>query len=105
MKPLKKMTATTNTVPATMPTHAATAVSLLGLRLCSCGAGGGGGVGVGGSAGGAADSMGPVVGSVDVGVSLMFPMIVAVLRCWSRNTYESAMKLLAAEALAGHSPV
>jgi hypothetical protein len=80
MKPLKKMTATTNTVPATMPTHAATAVSLLGLRLCSWGAGGGGGAG--GTAGGAA-SMGSVVGSVDVGVSLMFPMIVAVLRCWS----------------------
>jgi hypothetical protein len=81
MKPLKKMTATTNTVPATMPTHAATAVSLLGLRLCSCGAGGGGGVG--GTAGGGAASMGPVVGSVDVGVSLMFPMVVAVLRSWS----------------------
>jgi hypothetical protein len=28
MKPVKKMTATTKTVPATMPTHAATAESL-----------------------------------------------------------------------------
>jgi hypothetical protein len=28
MKPLKKMTAMTKTVPATMPTHAATALSL-----------------------------------------------------------------------------
>jgi hypothetical protein len=83
MKPLKKMTATTNTVPATMPTHAATAVSLLGLRSCSCTCGGRAGGGVGGTTGGGAASMGPVVGSVDVGVSLMFPMVATVLRCWS----------------------
>jgi hypothetical protein len=80
MKPLKKMTATTKTVPATMPTHAATAVSLPGRRRrCSCGSTGGGAVG--GSAGGTVLAMGPVVGSVDVVVSLMSPMMVAVVRC------------------------
>jgi hypothetical protein len=78
MKPLKKMTVTMNTTPATMPTHAATAFSLPGRRRRSCSCGGGGATG--GSAGGAA-AMGPVVGSVDVVVSLMSPMIVAVLRC------------------------
>jgi hypothetical protein len=79
MKPLKKMTATMNTTPATMPTHAATAVSLLGRRPRLCGSTGGGAVG--GSAGGAVLAMGPVVGSVDVVVSLMSPMMVAVVRC------------------------
>ncbi|HTF54294.1 MAG TPA: hypothetical protein VK735_43185 [Pseudonocardia sp.] len=77
MKPLKKMTATMNTTPATMPTHATTAVSLLGRRPRSCGGGGA----AGGSAGGGAAAMGPVVGSVDVVVSLMSPMMVAVVRC------------------------
>jgi hypothetical protein len=79
MKPLKKMTVTMNTTPATMPTHAATAFSLLGRRPRSCSCGGGGAAG--GSAGGGAAAMGPVVGSVDVVVSLMSPMMVAVLRC------------------------
>ena len=43
MKPLKKMTATMKTTPATMPTHAATAVSLerRGARSTSVGCGGG----------------------------------------------------------------
>jgi hypothetical protein len=41
--------------------------------------------------------MGPVVGSVDAVVSLMSPMIVALVRYRSRTAYESAMKVLPAE--------
>jgi hypothetical protein len=81
MNPLKKMTVTMKTTPATMPTQAATAFSLLGRRTRSCSCGGGGGGAAGGSAGGGAAAMGPVVGSVDVVGSLMSPMMVAVLRC------------------------
>jgi hypothetical protein len=78
------MTATMNTTPATIPTHAATAVSLLWRRSYTCG-GGGGVVAMGPVVGGGVVAMGPVVGSVVGSVggvgSVMSTMIVAVLRC------------------------
>jgi hypothetical protein len=62
MKPEKKMTATMKTIPATMPTQAATAVRRLGRRVST----------YAGDAG-AAVVTGPVAGSEDDVVSLMNP--------------------------------
>jgi len=78
MKPEKKITATMNTTPATMPTQAAAAVSL--LRRGSSRMTGGGA------------ATGTVAGSgEDVGVSLMAKIMQTVLMCQSCITYESAV--------------
>ena len=70
MKPEKKTTATMKTTPATMPTHAAATVTRLRRGSRSTYVGGDGAV-----------ATGPVAGSEDVGVSLMNPMVQAVLMC------------------------
>jgi hypothetical protein len=89
MKPVPKMIETMNTTPATMPTHAATTLSRLDRLRYS---GGGGGAYGGPAGGGGVASMGPVTGSLDVVVSLMCPMMVAVVMRRSRTGCESAMK-------------
>ena len=78
------MTATMKTTPATMPTQAATVVSLP-WRGGSAYAGGGA------AAGGVGVATGPVAGSEDDGVSLMPAILQGLLRCHSRISYESAV--------------
>jgi hypothetical protein len=81
MKPEKKMTATMNTTPATMPTQAATrgALDRRGSSRTTGSAGGG-------------VTTGPVAGSGDADVSLMGTIMHTVVMCPSCITYESAVR-------------